>query len=510
MGEDNPQGESRWLSTLGTLSRLAGAGITAAGGSLGPVLLAGSSLLGSAQDRRRQRALASELPPGSDEARQAALMAEARDLTPGAFSRLMAQARETRAATMLPSLLRGVEDVETIRPARQEPTLRFPAPLAGPSVAPVTGPLTREELIEKFRNRGQAAPGTPLAELNEAVVRRLTPPEPEAAEVREFELMGPPVPGTVETEPAEQRRFTRMPTLTEALGRVSEVGDETTRAALIRSILASKLPTERALPGEVEQARSQEAIVQGLLTSGRAKDRPEAEAIARTATVAGAKPGFEAFVEPRVRPSEKLAEAAAVRAHNARVAFLETVAPEAERRIEALGEHPRVSPADLELLGAYLDHAKADPSPENIRRFNAALAQVNKGLTEREQFAQRMDLLEGKISEDRQRFDQALHARNLAAAEASVKFSLGRIDREIARLDAAREFADPVTAAQLGDRINMLERRGREVEAWLDETTELRAAKPGATVQPPGLEIPPSREPGAGRRQEFQDKGLLR
>lgn len=76
-----------------------------------------------------------------------------------------------------------------------------------------------------------------------------------------------PTPAMVTTQPEQALEFARLPTLTEALGRVTgmEAADPRVQAALIRSVTGSKLPTEAQMPKEVEEEAKIRATARGLL-----------------------------------------------------------------------------------------------------------------------------------------------------------------------------------------------------------------------------------------------------
>ena len=512
-GADDAADDDRGLRILSTVSRLAGLGITAAGGALGPVLVGASGLMDNSIARKQQRRLALELPEGSEERRMAEIFANAQDLTPETLGRLRQQHTTTTATNLLPGLTRGMPD------QRQIP--RLPDYSVDPEYSFV--------------------PGAPTEHL---------------------------IPDT--------RRFERRPTETELLdrARTAQVPSEAVRAALVRSMLALRAPDEAAVPKDVQRDIERGGLAASLYRAGRAGTPEDARSLASTFVESGIRPGAETFLEPRARaatPDERrrqdqatrdeafqkrldanefdLTTPAGMRAamiaatgagatgviENLRKQrgmlreeqsaargerFVADTLPKLQEQLDRVRTMKGTTPADLEMLESALAIAEDDPSPVNVGRVQAAFSKLPAWLAQREQFSARMTEHAKRVSDAQQRAQAAMQARNFAAAEANVKFIIRESDAEIRRISREAEFADPQTRQQMLHDLALLEQRRNTFQAWLEESTGRRAVSPseGAnatdrfTITPrPGMPPKgPERAPlSDDRRRQLQDEGIL-
>jgi hypothetical protein len=413
-----------------------------------------------------------------------------------------AEVAERRAARVLPRLISPVADVETIRKGQTVPT---------------------QTVFEDIHE----APSPSLPSPDE-------PPKPVVSQV----------PGY--TMPDETRAFQRWPTSFEMLDRVQGLQgiDDRTRAALIQWVAGSKFPAERTLPTDVEQARTQEALVEGLLASGRAKTREEAEPIARAMTLAGGRPGAETFLERRLTPQQQETEreaaaneqirqrrargelkldtdadwAAAIEAaekagaydqaqaltrqwrarqmvgqEQRRAAFRETTLPKLQEQVQVFAQHRHFTPEDRAALDAAVAAAEADPTPQKQAALTAAIQGMARQLAARKMSAEREARLTRALDQRDKARAAAEKAGNLNSAIHIGQTTIEGIDRELRRLEAQiqNEFND-VTRRRLQYEQEVLVQRREGIQAWLDEVMGRRAVTPGRDIERPDVRVPPT------------------
>lgn len=464
---------------LQMLTQLGGLGITAAGGTLGPVLLGTSGILENTRERAAQRRLASQLPEGTPYRRTADILANRLALTPAEYERIRGQYLGSAAINLLPQALAPV--TETV----PQPPLELPA-----SEIEMGGRPTERVSIPMQARREERAPLLPESFARVPVLSR-------DDEIRTL-LMQHVARAGLATESPE--RLARA-TYDLAIAGGASPDQAEAQARLVRAGGRAAIPTG----GSAETRRQAEEFTSNVRARkyGDLSDPKDLQAAYNDATRIG--PGaVQAFRDYANMTPVQMGQFVREQAQQERYRTVEV--PNARRRVQQMTQ-AGYAPEATGALGRLIDNFEFNPTAENKRAVDRGFAAAET-VNQRIKRAQEMD----RLRETHQNRIAGLRERN-----AKLAARRGAINSYLAEARAAEQRAKGIERRQLMatdevereqlrlERVSTLE----EARQWMDWAQEEgRLLEADEAAEGPSPTTAPSREP-RGREYRQTPSGAL-
>jgi len=469
------------LSMLASMGTILGAGISASRSPLGPMLLVGSQMLGNVAEGRRQWELVDQFDPGTDEHREAQVLASSRELTPANFQTLQKSFRTNQASNRMPGLLAPVEVKTQLPGQRVAPEV----PEAGYSGVEPGKTITEErapsfsEALRRYHEQAAGNPNLQAAAFERLIQARLpyTSTLPVgAARQAEIEAAVPGLFSSGKFATQEQARDFATAAVNAARGH-----EALAQAAMPITEAEKKRAAQTAA---IESERQAEATIRGEIGDYDLTSPSETSRFLQRYAELGGAPAKGRQLAYTFKGLGRDAQA-----ETAYQDFKDNHLPTVMDRLDSFNQK-YLYPGDRAMVDQVVESARRS-TPKDLaitkKSVDSVIAQVARAVDRRIHDAQHMEEIDKRITAADKRFNAIATNKNQVQAAAMAGREIAWAQSEINTLNAAMPLETADGRMVLLQKIKALEMQRELLKPYFNQTASQFSQTPGrgAVVPPP-------------------------